>query len=247
MAPDFEAIPAVVLAGGRDKGSLAAATGQPIRALIPYRGRSLVAPVLDALTGAVQVGRVVIVGPREIAGSIDGVDLIPEGEDLLANIRAGLRAHGGDGPALLVACDIPHLTPAAVDDFIARSLASGDDLCYPIIPRAAAESAFPGQKRTYVRLREGSFTGGNLILVRRSFFLKMEPLVADAYALRKQPLKLARRVGIGILFKLVTGRLAIGDVEAQVGAMLGGSVRAVRSDYAELGADVDKAGDLNPS
>ncbi len=247
---DAAPLPAVLLAGGRDRGELADATGQPIRGLIPIHGRPMIAWVLDALASSRQMGPTVVVGPDALASTLGDIPLIPEGADLLANIvaglagLAGLAAHGGDSPVLILTTDIPFLTPAALDDFITRAGETGADLCYPIIPKTANDAQFPGMKRTYVPLREGRVTGGNMIWVRSEFFRRMEPLVAEAYALRKQPFALARRVGFGVAPLLLARRLTIAEVERRVGRLLNGSVRGILTEYAEIGADVDKPDDL---
>ncbi|MBW3622257.1 MAG: nucleotidyltransferase family protein [Armatimonadetes bacterium] len=244
MRVDPEAVPAVILAGGRDRGALAEATGQPIRALLPIHGRPMIHYVAGALAAAETVGPVAAVGPEALADALPGLPLLPEGPDLLSNIQAGLNAHATDGPVLLLTTDIPFLTPAAVDDFVRRGRASGADLCYPLIAQSVNAARFGEMRRTYARLHEGRFTGGNMMLVRAGFFRQMEPLVSDAYAARKQPFRLARKVGMGLLVRFMLGRLRIAQVESRVGTLLGGSVRAILTEYAEIGADVDKPEDL---
>lgn len=237
-------VPAVILAGGRDKGPLAEATGQPIRGLVSIAGRSMASYVADALRGCESVGEVVAVGPPELEAALPGVRLLPEGPDLLSNILTGLSAFSTNGPVLLLTVDIPFLTPQALEDFITRAREADADACYPILRHEACLSQFPGMKRTSVRLKEGRFTGGNMMLVKSEFFRKMEPMVSEAYGLRKKPLKLARRVGFTLLILLMLGRLRVSHAEAKIGKLLGGTVRAIMSDYAEIGADVDKPEDL---
>ena len=58
-------IPAVVTAGGRLSGDLAARAGSEIKALASVGGSTVLARVLSALEGSPQVGQVVVVGPRE--------------------------------------------------------------------------------------------------------------------------------------------------------------------------------------
>src|SRR5207249_831345 len=137
---------------------------QSIRGLIPIQGRPMVGYVLSALEDAASAGEAVVVGPAALSPALRGTRLVLEGPDLLFNIVAGLSALPGDGPALLLTSDIPFLTGIAVDDFIERSLSTGADLCYPIISESASLTQFPGMRRTYARLREGRFTGGNMML-----------------------------------------------------------------------------------
>jgi hypothetical protein len=204
----------------------------------------MIAYVRDALAASATVGAVATVGPEALKAAVPDLTVLHEGADLLANILAGLAAHATEGPVLLLTTDVPFLTPEAVDDFVRRGLESGADVCYPIISQAACAARFGGMRRTYARLCEGRFTGGNMMLVRAGFFRQMEPLVSEAYASRKKPLRLARKVGAGLLVRLALRRLAIAHVEARVGRVLGGTVRAVVTAYPEIGADVDKPEDL---
>ena len=57
--------------------------------------------------------------------------------------------------------------------------------------------------RTALRLRDGEFTGGNLVLVRPRFLLTQNARIAAAYAARKSPVQLARLLGIGTLGRVI--------------------------------------------
>ena len=61
---------------------------------------------------------------------------------------------------------------------------------------------------------------------------------------RKSPLTLARDVGIGLLIRLIAGRLSLAQAESRVGGILGIQGRAIIFPYAEAGVDVDKPEDL---
>jgi hypothetical protein len=145
---------------------------------------------------------------------------------------------------LLVTADIPALTAAAVDAFVRAGIETGADFIYPIIPRAANEARFPGVKRTYLHLIEGTFTGGNLVLVRPQALLSRRDLVRRTYAARKKPLRLALMLGWGVLWRLLWRRLSVDDAAAAVSRLLGVRSQAVVTEHAELGADVDDVADL---
>jgi hypothetical protein len=99
-------------------------------------------------------------------------------------------------------------------------------------------------RRTYARLKEGSFTGGNLMRLDPELFFQAEPLVKRLIALRKRPLALARLVGLDVLFKLLVGRLSVAELEARAERLLGVPVKAVVAAYPEIGVDADKPEDL---
>jgi GTP:adenosylcobinamide-phosphate guanylyltransferase len=234
----------VVLAGGKADEAFRAATGVDNRALAPAAGRPMVVWVLEALARAEMVERVVLVGAEGLTETPELRQHLRGGSDLMESIERGLGACPGAGAALLVTADIPAITPEGIDAFVRAGLETGADFVYPVIPRAANEARFPGLKRTYRRLRDGVFTGGNVVLVRPAALLRQRDLVCRAYAARKHPLRLARMLGWSALWRLLWGRLSIADAEAAVSRLLGVRSRAVITDHAELGADVDQVSDL---
>ena len=242
-------VDAVVLAGGEDRGEIAEATGVVHRPLLEVGGRSIVQRVLAALRGATSVARVALVAPQPVQDVVgeDAVDLrVAAGESFVDNVQRGVEAtEPGSDAVLLVSGDLPLLTPPAVNDLVDQSLAAPADAVYPIIPRDSCERVFPGARRTYVRLREGTYTGGNAMVLKRDFVALRRELIDRLYAARKNPVKLAGMFGLGFILGLLLGRLTLPHLEARAGEIVGGRVRAIISTYAELGFDVDKLEDLN--
>jgi len=246
-------VDAVVLAGGVDRGELAAQTGVPYRPLLEVAGRPLILHVLGALGRTTGVDRVAVVGPPAVLEAADElmVDFrVPAGEHFLGNLLAGIstinsgRANSSPNHVLVITGDLPLITPAAVDDFVERSLAAYADVTYPIIPKASCERQFPGGRRTYVRLREGVFTGGNAVVLTRQFVEQSKELIGRLYAYRKNPIRLATLFGPGFILGLVLGRLTISALEGRASTIVGGRVRAIVSEHPDLGFDVDKLEDL---
>ena len=134
---------------------------------------------------------------------------------------------------------------AAVNDLVAQAETVHADVVYPIIPKDSCERSFPGGKRTYVTLREGTFTGGNGVVAARNFVELRRDLIQRLFEARKHPLKLASMFGLSFIVGLLTRRLTLPDLEARAGEIIGGRVGAVVSLYPELGFDVDKLADLN--
>lgn len=233
------AVTAVVLAGGEASDPLAAAAGVASKALAPLAGRPLAAYVLAALAATPSVQRVLYVGPTE------GLPLEPEhhlapGTSFTASLTRGCEAALAATPEarlLVLTADLPWLRAEGLERFIRE--APEADLVYPSISREDAEAQFPGQRRTYARLREGVFTGGNAVLLMPGVVPRVLQLAERAYRARKNPLALAGIIGPGVLFNLLLGRASISELETRVGRLLGGSVRAFISADASLGADVD--------
>lgn len=240
-------IPAVILAGGEDSTTILGKMGAPHRALAEVAGRPAVEWVAHALRAVDEVGELALVGAPAVldAGVGRFADHpVPADGDLVDNIEAGLRALPASEVALIVTADLPLLSGAAVADFLAQSTRSAADLTYPIIPKEACEARFPGARRTYVKLREGTFTGGNAVLFKRDFIARHGSLVRSLYAARKRPWRLAGMLGMGFALRLLAGELSLQQVERRAGEILHGTARAIISRFPELGFDVDRPEDL---
>jgi CTP:molybdopterin cytidylyltransferase MocA len=242
-------VSAVLLAGGPTKGDLLEHTRQPYRALIPLGGRTLLEHSLTALGEARSIDYTVVVGPAECRPYVnacgEGFGWMPMGETLVDNLMAGVQALGAETDVVLAcAADAPLITGALVDRVVAAALERSADFCYPIVPREVCQSAFPAGRRTYVRLRDGAFTGGNLMAASRELLMEHQGRIAEIFAARKSPMKLARILGLGLALRLPLGLVSIGDAEARAGKILGFPVSAWICDDPAAGVDVDKLADL---
>lgn len=251
---DFPRIDAIVLAGAPNAGKLKDVSPERWEALIDLEGRPLISWSLDPLLGARTIRRIVVVGPKpELERVLAGlpVDIITPTGDMFENVLAGFRRlaettpDGRAGLALVSTADIPLITPEIVDGLVKACLEEGGEAFYPVVSRETMEATFPGTKRTYGTLREGTFTGGNLFVVDGAV---LERVAAKAKALieaRKNPLKMAGAIGFGFVVRLLLGRLTIRQLEAYVGGKFGFVARAMIVPWAEIGIDVDKPADLD--
>lgn len=232
---------ALVLAGGRLDSALAG--GVRPKAFAPLCGRTMVDFVLSALRDAPSIGRIALVGPLPLPPAVAAHVDVPVGErgSLLENVAAGLEALGGDAPVLAAAADIPLLTGRAVEAFLVAAGAHDVDVAYGIVPREDVVRAFPHVHKTFVRLREGTFTGGNLVLLRPRAFHSARPWIERAIRARKRPWDLARLFGMRAVLGLLTGRLRIGELEQRAAMLMGIRARAVISHDPEIALDVDRA------
>jgi len=236
-----EPVVAVVLAGGDRDDRLAVTVGAVSKALVPLRDVPMGAYVAHALRASGVVGPIVWVGPTDsrIRRLVD-IEL-PSGRRMVDSLSLGLGAAlalAGRGSRLLVVtADVPWWDPDGVRRFVTAS--PEGDLVYPVVRDAVALARFPDQPRTFVRLRDGRFTGGNAVLLSRAAITALLPVLDAAFHARKRPWDLARLVGIGTLFGLLTGTVRLAALEARVSAILG--VRAVAFDCpdAAIAADID--------
>ncbi len=247
-----DSVVAVVLAGGDVSDRLATAAGVEAKALLPLGDQPLGAYVLQALRESGVVASTVYVGPTN--ARLTGLyDLqVPAGHRMVDSLALGLGAGlsvPGTGPLLLLGADIPWVTGAMIARFAAGARAATTpegpaQLVYPVVREAAAETQFPGQKRTYAKLRSGKFTGGNLVLMQRALAPALLPQIDRVFRARKNPFALAGIIGLDVLLALLLGRADIAQLERRVSTLLGAPVRALITDDAALAADVDKPSQL---
>ncbi len=238
---------AIILAGGEKSKELSKYTPHCYEALIDIAGKPMVTFVAEALAASRQVDRIFVLGPVAELASCDfppETHISASGPTIIETIRLGMRSLGHNRPVLVATADIPLLTADAVNDFLFQCGRIDADLYYPIVPKEVNEISYPGNKRTYVRLREGVFTGGNLFLVNPAI-VEQCALVAEQFiAERKHPLVLCRMLGWSFVIRFLLGVLSLKDVEKRVSELLGVQGAVVMSPYAELGIDVDKPSDL---
>ncbi|MBI3910401.1 MAG: NTP transferase domain-containing protein [Armatimonadetes bacterium] len=241
-----EAIDALVLAGGRISGLFARAAGTTIKALVPVRGSPVIRRVVEALQCASGIDRVCAVGPdavRDVLG--DRCLWQKDTGSAPGNLRAGIERLAGDDTRRILVCasDLPAIDAAFVQDFLQRAPREAD-VCVPAIRKAAFVATFPGNLGIYIRLAEGAFTGGGQLLIRPRAVLDNMPLVQGLFSNRKTQIGMARALGAGLVWKLFTRRLAVGEIEARVSALTRCYCRAVLDCHAELAFDIDNLLDL---
>lgn len=239
---------AVVLGGGDPGDPFAAAHGVAVKALIPVGGEPMAVHVLRALRGSGRVSRVAYVGPTTPALDELIDERVTDHGTLLSNLEAGVEALSQAGltsgeRVLVVTADIPLLGPGQLAEVLAAAPVDAA-LVYPVVRREDCERAYPGVRRTYARLRDGTFTGGNVFLLDPRLVGQFLPRLREVLAARKAPLRLAGLIGPGVLVRLVTGRLTVAELEARVSTLLGVSARALITPHAAVGNDVDGEGDL---
>lgn len=237
----------ILQAGGTGKCELAEGVGY--KSLIVLDGRPMVRIVAQTLRACRQVGRIIAVGPKaeleEALHGVENVRVIEGVPDMYDNMLIGAEGMAEDTRVMMVAVDVPMVTPEMVDWLCTAfdSMAEADFI-YPIIEKKANERKYPDVKRTYVKLHEGSFTGGNITCVRISTLKKTEPLVRKLIANRKRPDKTAAILGFRFIIGMLTGSMRIAKLEKHLSRLAETRLRALVCPYPEVGNDVDKPSDL---
>jgi len=235
---------AVVLAGG--DGAVLDPTCR-FKGLLPIHGRPMVSWVVDALRTSDSVAEIAVVVPsaEDLGAWVDSVDKVVVSDgSLMQNLLAGVDSFRVERPTLITTGDIPALTGEAVDDFIALSLSSGADFTYPLIRREDMIEQFPGSERTFVKLKNGPITGGNMMLINPDLSHRNREIGQQLFDTRKNAFQMARVIGLRFVAKLAIGRLEVPEVEAKMEQLLGGKSAAIYTGFASIGADVDKPADV---
>lgn len=217
------------------------------KAFYRIRNKYMIEYVIETLRNAKYIDKIAVVGPKEklepVIGSI--VDHIAEGTDsIVSNIFLGLEFFPDEKEMLIVTSDIPMITVEAIEDFIDRSRLQNVDLCYSIVDKKVNDEKYPGVRRTYARLWEGQFTGGNVFYFNPEIKDRCRDFVDKMLEYRKSPAKMAGMLGFVFIIKLALGILTINAVQKKCEKLLGIRCAAVISPYPEIGNDVDRISDL---
>ncbi len=220
--------------------------GRP-KALIPIAGKAMIHHVVEALAGSRYVEHIIIgaLDPADAALSFPfPVDYVPDTGSLMGNAEAGFAYAMEHYPdldgVLLSSSDVPTITPEIVDALVEACFRTDHDLYYPIIERSVMEGRFPGSRRSYVRLKEGEFAGGDIFLARPTLTLSHRRKLRELTETRKNALQMARIIGLKMLLKLLLHRLSLAEAEERVNRVLSLRGKALPFPYAEVGMDVDK-------
>jgi molybdopterin-guanine dinucleotide biosynthesis protein A len=238
---------ALVLAGAAGESELTSQAGVKNKSFIPLGGKTVLAYILEALTQVEEVSGIIVVGP--VADLIPlqkeySFEIVPEEGSIAKNIYAPYHRGLLKGPFLLVTGDIPLITRESMEDFLKQCSPYDLDFYYPIISKETIMAHYPTSKRTYVPLKEGTFTGGNIFIARAEKIEECLPKVEDFIRLRKSFSKMVSKLGITFLLKYVTHQLVVEDLIQRFRVLFGVEARAILTDYAEIGTDLDKVTDL---
>lgn len=238
---------AIILAGGGKSDAFALQHGAANKALIHINGKPMFEYIFNAITNSRRIEDVVIVGPEaEFAGyARTGVTVLPDSGDITDNCLVGIRSLPQDGRrVVLVTSDIPLVTADIMDKYLDEVAPLEGDLFYPLISREVNEARFPGMKRTYAKLKDGVFTGGNVMVLDPRIAEPIAGTVKRLVAKRKNVLAMGAIAGPITLLRLATGNLSIAQAEKRISQIFRCRCVVVRCEFAEIGTDVDKESDL---
>ena len=240
----------LILAGGTVDDRLRDRTQVNDEALIPIGQYVMVEYVVQAMKKSKAIDKIVVVGPveqlRDKFKEDPDIILAPGGSTVAGSVVNGLSVLPPSEYVLVASSDIPLINATALKGFIADCMElESADFYYPIVERGLSESIFPGAHRTYVKLIEGSYTGGNVFLLRPEIVASRVALADELISLRKDPYGLCKTIGPWFIFKFLLRQISIKEAEEKFSKLLGLKGVAVKCIYPEIGMDVDKPSDLD--
>lgn len=240
-------ITAVVLAGGPSDDLSARTPGAPNKAFVAIGGVALVERTMRALRASSSISRIIAVAPARAHGHPAlalADECRPDGERIRTSLENGLRGLPLDQEILVSTSDLPVLTPAAIDDYIARAHEADADITYGCVERRVHEAAYPGVPHTWAHLKEGDFCGTGFVTIRPRVWPALERFIEHLGRARKNPLALAGIFGFRTTLRYVTRQLEIRHAEARASWVIGARVRAVVSPYPQIAVNVDRVSDI---
>jgi GTP:adenosylcobinamide-phosphate guanylyltransferase len=238
---------AIVLAGGGRDDVAALDPGAPNKAFVRIGGHALVTRTIDALRNVPRIVRIIAVAPDSTRSHPDlrgAHEWRPSGARVADSLRAGLEGLDRNEPVLIAASDLPILSRAAAEEFIAGVERSGADIAYACVERSVHQASFPDVPHTWAHLRDGDYCGGGLIAMRPRAFEALERFLDRLGAARKRPLRLASLFGYDMLIRYALRRLSVADAERRASQLLGFRVRAVVCAHPEIAINVDRKDDV---
>lgn len=241
-----QAFRALILAGSRggEIDPAAAYAGVGHKGLIVLQGQTLLARVLGAVeaAGAQKIG--VSANDAAIKSALAGakVEILPPSAGPSQSVADGAGQLGF--PLIVTTVDHALLKPEWITQFLADT-PDGADVAVLLAPEDRVRTAAPQTKRTYLKFRDGRYSGCNLFLLRNETALNVITVWRKVEALRKQPWKIAAMLGPGFLLRYVLGLLTLDQAVARLGKLANVRAAAVRAHDGLAAVDVDKPSDLD--
>lgn len=213
---------------------------------------NLIRHIAKALGESKSVDEIILItafeGHVRLADEFPGMKIVKTGQDksITDNLKLALKyVNNFDEHAIFSSSDIPLIDAESVDKFVKQSLELDTDIIYPVIPKKYTLRLSKNVKRTFINLKDGSYTGGNIFLVNLNILEKVMPNIDLIYSLRKSPKKMVKTLGLLFILKLILRQLSVKELEKRCTDLLKVRCRALVTSDAKLGMDIDKESDLS--
>jgi len=232
---------AFITAGGLITGEFARIAGTTIKALIKIDGRSILERTIEALKSCESIGTVTLIAPAEVQSLPDACHadtFIEAHASGVENILRGLEHHRNDERVVLCTSDLPFIHAHAIGEFLVRC--PGDaQLCYPIFERGEIGPAMRPGVPSYIKLKDGHFTGGSLFLLHVGMSLARIHEIGKSFNARKSAVAMAMRLGPVMVIKFLLGLCTSEDLLERAGQIMGGRCAGIRGCDPVITIDID--------
>jgi 2-phospho-L-lactate guanylyltransferase (CobY/MobA/RfbA family) len=161
------------------------------------------------------------------------------------SVQDALNGHRLGDRVCVTTADHALLTPTIIDHFTASAEASDADVVVGVVAESVLRAAYPSTTRTYLRFRDGGYSGANLFAFRSRQALRAAEFWVRAEAFRKQPWRLASAFGPTTLLLFAARRLGLEEALERASRVIGCRIRAVPLPFPEAAIDVDRPSDLD--
>ena len=245
---------AVVLAADRGPGDeVAQATGAPCKSLVPVGGIPMVMRVLDALDAARNISGCLLCGPPQSiidkhttlsrlisSGKIQWMQNQATPSTSTLNVLNSLPQNEA---VLVTTADHALLNEKIVDYFCAEARASEADIVVGLTRYDDVIAAYPGMRRTAIRLRDAHYCSCNLFAFLTPRARKMAELWRQVESQRKKPWRVINLLGWMAVLRYATGKLSLSQAKQLISRRLGVAAAAVVLPFPESAVDVDTVAD----
>lgn len=238
---------AVVLAGGPPDAVSRTVPDLPNKAFVEIGGTALVTRVIASLRATPEIETIIVVAPvvTHASAALSGAnERRADGARMVQSLESGIAGLDPETLTLIVASDLPILSPAAVSTFVGAARARDLDLAYAVVEKRDHVAAYPGVPHTWAKLAEGRFCGGGIVALKPRVMPALRAVLDDLGAARKSPLRLAGLFGWDILLRFALGTLTIAAAEARASRILHAPAGAIRSPHADIAVNVDRVTDI---
>jgi CTP:molybdopterin cytidylyltransferase MocA len=224
------------------------------KCLVDVAGVPMLARVVETLAASPSVGALAIsieapevlkaLPPVAEAVAAGRITALPSAGSPSASVLRAIEALGDPYPLLIATADNPLLTPEMVEHFCAETLASDAELTAGLASEVVVREAVPTAERTFLRFRDGRYSGCNLYALADPAGLAAVRFWAAAEHHRKRPWRLVASFGFVSLALFLLGRLSLDEAFARASKIMNVRARALRMPFPTAPIDVDKPSDL---
>ena len=246
---------ALILAASRGAADpVARSEGISHKCLVDVAGVPMLARVVETLAASPSVGALAVsIEAPEVLEALPSVSaavaagrlsVLPSDTSPSASVLRAVEALEDPYPLLIATADNPLLTPEMVEHFCAETLASEAELTAGLAAEAVVREAVPTAERTFLRFRDGRYSGCNLYALADPAGLAAVRFWVAAERHRKRPWRLVATFGFASLVLFLLGRLDLDEAFARASRIMKVRAKALRMPFPTAPIDVDKPSDL---